>query len=133
MIFTEIAISSVLWTEAIKRLPQQKDATVSKQSDTAVPQQKDTTEGGDEKSLLKHPMQSLLSDIKDLQQEVDSKRFKYKDAQGKDVFIADSIFGKLDKYAAIGDIAIQHNPDVVALVWAGFRLLLQVCLGYENR
>lgn len=78
-------------------------------------------------------MQSLLSDIKDLQQEVDSKRFKYKDAQGKDVFIADNIFGKLDKYAAIGDIAIQHNPDVVALVWAGFRLLLQVCLGYENR
>jgi hypothetical protein len=64
---------------------------------------------------------------------VDSKRFKYKDAQGKDVFIADKVFGQLDKYAGIGDAAIQHNPDVVALVWAGFRLLLQVCFGHKNR
>ena len=26
-----------------------------------------------------------------------------------------------------GDIALQHHPDVVALVWASVRMLLQVC------
>ena len=32
----------------------------------------------------------------------------------------------LDKAAKIGDVVIQHHPDVVALVWGGLRLLLQV-------
>ena len=32
----------------------------------------------------------------------------------------------LEKVAKVGDVAIQHHPDVVALVWAGLRLLLQV-------
>jgi hypothetical protein len=32
----------------------------------------------------------------------------------------------LDTYARIVDVAIQHNPDITALVWAGARFLLQV-------
>ena len=32
-----------------------------------------------------------------------------------------------DKYAVIVDTAIQSNPQITALVWAGVRLVLQVC------
>ena len=38
-----------------------------------------------------------------------------------------NILRKIEKFAKIGDIAIQHHPDVVALVWASLRMLLQVC------
>ena len=37
-----------------------------------------------------------------------------------------SVLKVMDKYMAIGDIAIQHNPTITALVWAGVRLGLQV-------
>lgn len=37
-----------------------------------------------------------------------------------------NILKKMEKYAIIGDIAIQQNPDIVALVWAGVRFCLQV-------
>lgn len=32
----------------------------------------------------------------------------------------------LQKAIKFGDIAIQHNPEVTALVWAGGRLILEV-------
>lgn len=38
-----------------------------------------------------------------------------------------SILKKMEKYVIIGDIAIQQNPDIIALVWAGVRFCLQVC------
>lgn len=72
------------------------------------------------------PVECLLNDVKLLKKKVDSKRFSRKNDEGEDVFIADKIFAQLNKYAKIGDIALQHHPDVVALVWAGFRLLLNV-------
>ena len=37
-----------------------------------------------------------------------------------------SVLKVMDKYKAIGDIAIQHSPRITALVWAGVRLGLQV-------
>lgn len=37
-----------------------------------------------------------------------------------------NILKKMEKYAVIGDIALQHNPNIVALVWAGLRFCLQV-------
>lgn len=36
------------------------------------------------------------------------------------------ILKKMEKYAVIGNIALQHNPNIVALVWAGVRFCLQV-------
>ena len=38
-----------------------------------------------------------------------------------------NILRKIDKFVKFGDIAIQHHPDVVALVWASVRMFLQVC------
>ena len=38
-----------------------------------------------------------------------------------------NILRKIEKFVKFGDIALQHHPDVVALVWASVRLLLPVC------
>lgn len=70
------------------------------------------------------PVNSLIDEVERLT--ANKERLKYTNANGDDVFVADKIFGQLKKYAKIGDIALQHNPDVVALVWAGFRFLLDV-------
>ena len=38
----------------------------------------------------------------------------------------EKILRKVDKYACIVDIAIQHSPEITALVWGGVRFLLMV-------
>ena len=37
-----------------------------------------------------------------------------------------SILKKVDKYVKIGDLAMQHHPEIVALIWATLRMALQV-------
>lgn len=37
-----------------------------------------------------------------------------------------NILRKMEKYMIIGDIALQQNPNIVCLVWAGVRFCLQV-------
>lgn len=37
------------------------------------------------------------------------------------------ILKKIQQYVRIVDIAIQHHPETIALVWAGVRFCLQVC------
>lgn len=58
------------------------------------------------------------------------KQWKFRKQNGEEVVlrnIVDSLLTRLGRYAAIGDIAIQHSPGGgVALAWAGFRFLLQV-------
>lgn len=41
---------------------------------------------------------------------------------------SDKILLGLQKVAEIGDIAIQHQPETTALIWAGVRFVLQVNL-----
>ena len=36
-----------------------------------------------------------------------------------------SVLKVMDKYVAVGNVAIQHSPKITALVWAGIRLGLQ--------
>ena len=40
-----------------------------------------------------------------------------------------NILKKMDKYAKIGDLAMQHHPEIVALIWAALRMSLQVSRG----
>lgn len=44
-----------------------------------------------------------------------------------------SILRRMEKYMIIGDIALQKNPNIVALVWAGVRFCLQVKCNYFLR
>jgi hypothetical protein len=40
----------------------------------------------------------------------------------------DKILGYVNKYCTIIDVAIQHQPQITALVWAGVRTCIQVCI-----
>jgi hypothetical protein len=57
------------------------------------------------------------------------KRWKYRKWNGKDLIVRDlldKIVGFLDKFIAIGDVAMQYDPAHAALPWAGVRFLLRV-------
>lgn len=56
---------------------------------------------------------------------VDAASKKYKNEFGNSER-ANVILLGLQKAAKIGDVAIQHSPEVTALVWAGLRIVLEV-------
>ncbi|KAI5850164.1 hypothetical protein DFP73DRAFT_222812 [Morchella snyderi] len=64
-------------------------------------------------------VESLINEVKEKKQSIDETKRWYHEYMG-------STLEQLQKYAIIGDIAIQHNPHIVALAWAGFRFLLNV-------
>jgi hypothetical protein len=39
----------------------------------------------------------------------------------------DKVLQYVERYCKIIDVAIQHQPDITALVWAGMRTCIQVC------
>ena len=45
---------------------------------------------------------------------------------------ANKILLGLQKAARLGDVAIQHSPEVTALVWTGVRFFLEVCTIYTR-
>lgn len=71
-------------------------------------------------------VRDLIAKVKDIKAECDTNRVSYNNSRGEKVFYLEKLTTKLHKFAYIGDIAIQQNPEVVALAWAGFRLLLEV-------
>lgn len=92
-------------------------------------------EGGD---LTK--VQEFLRDNTTIKQAVESCESARKKANGeysegyvtvagKQVFLRKRlarILKKVQMFVQFGDIAIQHNPDTTSLVWAAFRMMLQV-------
>lgn len=80
-------------------------------------------------------LRNLIDSTKERKLEIEKKQWVYKNKDGETVVYADRFLTLLNKYAGIVDIAIQHDPHVVALVWSGFRFLLQVSwyMGYHGR
>ncbi|RPB06513.1 hypothetical protein P167DRAFT_116312 [Morchella conica CCBAS932] len=106
--------SSVLWEKAFTKIREPNNG-----------------HSGDETFPKGSLVENIINDLKERKEQCDDKRwFIIKD--DRKVFIVDNLLVQLNKYAAIGDIALQHNPDVVALVWAGFRGLLQAGIAYVN-
>lgn len=99
-----------LWEQAIRRL---------RPEDTA---------GVDFDANGKPPLvlQDLIHATRQKKTEIDAKRWVYRNSSGEEVSYADSLLTQLNKYVGIADIAMQHNAQVVAVVWSGFRFLLQV-------
>jgi hypothetical protein len=59
------------------------------------------------------------------------KRWKFKKSNGQEVVLRDvveKIIIWLDKFKAVGDIAMQYDPAHASLAWAGVRFLLRVSL-----
>lgn len=71
-------------------------------------------------------LHNLIDTTKTKKLEIEKKKWVYKNKDGEEVAYADRFLTLLNKYVGIVDIAIQHDPHVVALVWSGFRFLLQV-------
>lgn len=98
-----------LWQVAREKLPKERRERVFK-----------------DESCDQNLVQALINRVERKKDDIDDKRWYYEKEDGSKVFYMESALEQLQKYAGIGDIAIQHNPDVVALAWAGFRFLLNV-------
>ena len=57
------------------------------------------------------------------------RRLRFPGWHGKAIVVVErlgTVLKTMNKYATIVDVAIQHSPEVTALVWAGIRVILQV-------
>lgn len=74
---------------------------------------------------------ALLKTAQEKKQLCLQKRWKLKKANGEEIILRDvveKITVWLDKFKAIGDVAVQYDPAHASLAWAGVRFLLQVCV-----
>lgn len=71
-------------------------------------------------------VQALIDSVQRKKDTADDKRWYYEKEDGTRVFYLESALEQLQMYVGIGNIAIQHNPNIVALAWAGFQFLLNV-------
>ena len=78
-------------------------------------------EGGDLSAV-----EQFLTDNSTLNQALETCELAKKQAGSKYSVRMTRILKKMQMFAQFGDIAIQHHPDTTALVWAAFRMMLQV-------
>ena len=67
--------------------------------------------------------------IREARDKLTDKQMTLRRRDGRVIIVREkinSVLKVMDKYMAIGNIAIQHSPSITALVWAGVRLGLQV-------
>ena len=74
-------------------------------------------------------IQAIIQMLERAQKDEQKRRLRFPGWHGKEIVVVERL-GKalktMDKYATIVDVAIQHSPEVTALVWAGVRGMLQV-------
>jgi hypothetical protein len=72
--------------------------------------------------------ENVVGMVKAKMEECKDRQWKV-EINGKEVVVRE-VFGKIldwvQKFAAVGDAAVQYDPVNAALPWAGFRFLLQV-------
>ncbi|KAI5839408.1 hypothetical protein DFP73DRAFT_634605 [Morchella snyderi] len=105
------------WEEAIIAVPEITDDSAKR-----------TTEGQVHKDFI----DDLIMEIRKYNKDINNRRWFRINDKGEKVFFVEKVIFQLERYAHIGDVAIQHNPNVVALVWAGFRFLLQAGSAYTR-
>lgn len=77
-------------------------------------------------------IETVVKALNTLQKDEKKKRWRYTWG-GKDIIIVErvgKILKTMDLYSKAIDIAIQSNPQVSALVWAGVWVITQVCTQY---
>lgn len=79
--------------------------------------------------LAEGNIQAVVKGLNTLQQDDNKKRWSYT-WRGKKVIVVERL-GKIlkcvERYSKVVDTAIQSNPQVCALVWAGIWAILRVC------
>ena len=74
-------------------------------------------------------IESAISAAKDAHKAAKDRRWVYRRKQGNDIVVMERvgrILRGMENYARIGDILIQSNPEITALVWGAARFILQV-------
>lgn len=80
-------------------------------------------------SGVQNDISSTIDTLQKAFQHAKQRQRKFKNRHGQEVLIAErigQILRGMQDYAKIVDIAIQHNPEITALVWAGVRSILMV-------
>lgn len=67
---------------------------------------------------------TVALNVQELQTTIEAK---HSADSGKGIERMRDILQTFSRYAAIVDVAVGHSPHITALVWAGIRLILQVC------
>jgi len=70
-----------------------------------------------------------IEEIKSVREGLKKKKWHYTDRHGKQVDVGErmrKILRSVEDCAKIIDVAIQHHPEITALVWAGARFILMV-------
>jgi len=70
-----------------------------------------------------------IEEIKSAQKVLQEKKWYYTDRHGKQIDAGERmrrILRSVEDCAKIVDVAIQHNPEITSLVWAGARFILMV-------
>ena len=74
-------------------------------------------------------IEAVVKALNTLQEDDKKKRWSYT-WRGKKIIVVEQ-FGKIlksvEKYSKIVDTAVQSNPQVSALVWAGIQAIMRVC------
>jgi hypothetical protein len=76
-------------------------------------------------------IESAISAAKGAHKAAKDRRWVYRSKQGNDIVVMERvgrILRGMENYAKIGDILIQSNPEITALVWGAARFILQVGL-----
>ena len=109
--------SSVVWTEVLK-------IATKKLGDNNLPLDLTTfTSQSAEENI-----EDVITALNILQEDDKKKRWHYT-WRGKEVIVVEQlrkILKSVEKYSKVVDTAIQSNPQVSALVWAGVRAIMQV-------
>jgi len=70
-----------------------------------------------------------IEEIKSAQKVMEDKKWYYTNRHGRQVDVGERmrrILRSVEDCAKIVDVAIQHHPEITALVWAGARFILMV-------
>ncbi|OCL01702.1 hypothetical protein AOQ84DRAFT_306174, partial [Glonium stellatum] len=80
-------------------------------------------------------VEELIEITRNKQDECEKKRYKFS-FRGHEIIlrdVAEKIIIWLDKFKAIGDVAVNFDPVHSSLPWAGVRFLLQVSVGEQEQ
>ncbi|KAI5782397.1 WD40-repeat-containing domain protein [Peziza echinospora] len=80
-------------------------------------------------SATRETLELIIKDLGCARTEALQAQWRYTNRDGHEVIVVERmgrLLNGIEDYAKIVDVAIQHHPDVTALIWAGVRLILQV-------
>ena len=110
--------SETLWGEAVEGLKEEE----RKAWDSYSVSQSQAQAG-------RQDIDEQINIIREARDDLTDKQLTIQRSDGRVIIVREkinSVLKVMNKYMAIGDIAIQHSPRITALVWAGVRLGLQV-------